>query len=379
MDKIAYIVGNVYSPNGMSNILTAKINWLSENTNYEIHMILTERADLPWYYKISDKVKWVNFDINFDELDTMPIAKKIFVYRKKQKIYKKRLSDYLMQVKPTVTVSTIRRDINFINDIKDGSKKIGEIHFGRKNYRRVNFSFLPRLANNIITRIWDRMLINQLSRLEKFIVLTETDYKEWAELKNVCVIHNFIVTPPPSISSLTQKKVIAVGRYTYQKGFDLLFDAWTIVNKKHPDWTIDIYGGGDNLSYRTLARQKGIETSVSCNPAVNDINRRYSDHSIFVLSSRYEGLPLVLIEAMSAGLACVAFDCPCGPYDILEGGEDGLLVENGNTDKLADAICVLIENESLRQEKGEKALKRSKDFEKETIMHQWYELFKSLM
>lgn len=379
MDKIAYIVGNVYSPNGMSNILTAKINWLSKNTSYEIHMILTERADLPWYYKISDKVRWVNFDINFDELDTMPIAKKIFAYRKKQEVYKRKLSEYLMQVKPSVTVSTIRREINFINDIKDGSKKIGEIHFARNCYRQVNYSFLPQFINRVITKKWGNMLIKQLARLDKFIVLTETDYKEWRELNNVCIIPNFIVYSSKNISTLTNKKVVAVGRYTYQKGFDLLFDAWTIVNKKHPDWTLDIYGGGDNLSYQTLARQNSLDKCVRCNPAVSDIYKIYGENSIFVLSSRYEGFGLVLIEAMSSGLACVAFDCPCGPFDILEGGKYGLLVENGNTDKLADAICVLIENESLRQKMGEKAFKRSKDFEKETIMLQWHELFKSLM
>lgn len=379
MNKIVYIVGNVYSANGMSNILTAKINWLAENTDYEMHMILTERADLPWFYEMSDKVKWVNFDINFDELDTMPIGKKIFSYRKKQKVYKKKLSEYLMQVKPTVTVSTIRRDINFINDIKDGSKKIGEIHFSRKSYRQVNYSFLPGFVNRAITRIWSKMLVEQLSRLNKFIVLTETDYKEWNDLNNVCVIHNFIVHSSENVSTLTNKKVISVGRYTYQKGFDMLFDAWIEVNKKHPDWTLDIYGGGDNVSYQNLVRQKGLEASINCNPAVNDINRKYGENSIFVLSSRYEGLPLVLIEAMSSGLACVAFDCPCGPFDILEGGKDGLLVELGNTDKLADAICSLIENESLRIEMGKKAIKRSEDFEKETIMRQWHELFESLI
>ena len=131
MKKIVYIVGGLYQPNGMGQVLSCKVNYLAEHTNWQIYVILTERPDLPLFYKLASNIKYVNFNINFDELDTMPLLKKISVYRKKQSIYKKALKKYLMEVRPDITVSIIRREINFINDIQDGSHKIGEIHLDR--------------------------------------------------------------------------------------------------------------------------------------------------------------------------------------------------------------------------------------------------------
>ena len=127
--KIVYVVGGLLTPNGMSTILSNKINYLAEHTDYELYMILTEKAGSPWYYKINPNVKWVNFDINFDELDTMPLLKKVFYYTKKQKRYKRMFTDYLMEIRPDITVSIVRREIDFINDIPDGSKKIGRNPF----------------------------------------------------------------------------------------------------------------------------------------------------------------------------------------------------------------------------------------------------------
>ena len=129
--RIVYVVGGLLAPNGMSSVLSAKINYLAEHTDYELYMILTEKAGQAWYYNINPKVKWVNFDINFDELDTMPLLKKFFFYQLKQRKYKKLFTDYLMEIRPDITVSTVRREINFINDVKDGSCKIGEIHFNK--------------------------------------------------------------------------------------------------------------------------------------------------------------------------------------------------------------------------------------------------------
>ena len=110
MKKIVYVVGGMLNPTGMGAILSNKINWLAEHTDYEIHMILTERPDIPWCYDINPKVKWVNFNINFDELDTMPFAKKVYHYYLKQKIYKKKFKKYLFSIRPDITISTIELD-----------------------------------------------------------------------------------------------------------------------------------------------------------------------------------------------------------------------------------------------------------------------------
>ena len=146
--KIVYVVGGLLAPNGMSAVLSSKINYLAEHTDYELFMILTEKAGEKWYYQINPRVQWVNFDINFDELDTMPLYKKIFFYKLKLRKYKKLFTKYLLQVRPDITISTVRREINFINDIKDGSMKIGEIHFNRTNYREFNKRWLQLLLSS---------------------------------------------------------------------------------------------------------------------------------------------------------------------------------------------------------------------------------------
>ena len=377
--KIVYVVGGLLAPNGMSSVLSAKINYLAEHTDYELYMILTEKSGHPWCYQINPKVKWVNFNINFDELDTMPLYRKIFFYMLKQRRYKKMFTDYLMEIRPDITVSTVRREINFINDIPDGSKKIGEIHFNRTNYREFKKKWLPDFFNRFVTKLWIHSLLKQLKRLDRFVVLSEEDYKNWPELNNKIVIPNSISYYPDFQSACENKRAIAVGRYTYQKGFDLLLQAWRIVFKKHPDWRLDIYGSGEREEYERLGKELGVSEVVTCHPAVSDIYEKYRESSIFVLSSRYEGFGLVLAEAMSTGVPAVSYACPCGPSDIIHDGIDGILVENGNIQALADGICFLIENETLRKRLGDGATKSVLRFSQDLIMSQWESLFNSMM
>ncbi|WP_455671796.1 glycosyltransferase family 4 protein [Phocaeicola sp.] len=377
--KIVYIIGGLTKPNGMAQVLSQKVNYLAENTDYEIYVVLTEEAGTPWYYKLSQKIKYVNFDINFDELDTMPTFKKIYHYNIKQKKYKKVLSNYLINLRADIVVSAMRRDINFLNDIPDGSKKIGEIHFNKSNYREFNKRFLPQWINKAITHSWRGKLIKEIKRLDEFIVLTQEDRAEWTELEKVKVIHNSISYFPEKQSDCSTSTVIAAGRYTWQKGFDLLIDAWNIVHKKHPDWLLNIYGSGDNNSFQELANGKGLKDTIVCHPSTPHIYEKFQESSIFVLSSRYEGMVLVLIEAMSCGVPAVSFACPCGPKDIITNGKDGLLVENGNVQQLAEKICYLIEHENERKEMGRKAQESSKRFKQEVIMKQWIELFDAMV
>ena len=378
MKKIVYFVGGLLSPNGMGAILSQKINYLAEHTNYDLYMILTEKAGAPWFYDINPKVKWVNFDINFDELDVMPIYKKVLFYWLKQRKFRQMFTDYLMKVRPDITVSICRREINFINNIKDGSKKVAEIHFARPFYRRFEKPFFPKLINEWISNLWVGSLIKQLKRLDRFVVLTKEDSKNWPELTNLVVIPNFVFSNTSLKSDLSSKRVVAVGRYSWQKGFDMLIDAWKIVSARHPDWHLDIYGSGDNISYQKLADELCLSSSVTCHKSVDYVYEKYSESSIYVLSSRYEGFGLVLVEAMGTGLPVVSFACPCGPRDIIEDGVSGYLVEAGDVRKMAEKICYLIENRDVRESMGQAAIARAGMFSRDQVMHRWIELFESL-
>jgi len=373
--RILYVYGGLYLPNGMNAIISQKVNYLAENTDNEIYISLTERPELPYFYHLSDKVRWINFNINFDELDTLPLYKKIWKYWWKQHLFKKHLSAYMMKIRPDISVSVCRREVNFITRIKDGSKKIAEIHFGRSFYRKLDKKYLPRIVNKIISQIWMNSLIRNLKHMDRFVVLTNEDASNWPELNNLIVIPNFVTSLSTHISDVSSHKVIAVGRYSWQKGFDLLIDAWYIVHSRYPEWQLEIYGGGDNCYYQKMANEKALTSVISCHTAVSDISEKYAESSIFVLSSRYEGFGLVLVEAMSAGLPVVSFDCPCGPRDIVLEGENGLLVENGNINQLADKICYLISHKDERIRMGKNALSSIVKYDKRAIMRKWIELF----
>lgn len=375
--RIVYIVGDLSYPNGMSRVLSQKVNYLAEHTDFELYVVLTENASMPHYYELSSKVEYVNFDINFEVIQTMPLFRKAWYFWGKSRQYRRMLTDYLMRIRPDITVSVLRREINFINDIHDGSKKIGEIHFNRQSYRIFNKSFLPSFVNRFITNKWKNSLDRQVRRLDRFVVLTKEDERNWIGFDNVIVIPNPIAKFPEVVSDCMSNHVIAVGRYTWQKGFDLLIRSWRNVYEKHPDWILDIYGPGNIESYRMLADNEGLSSVVKLHEADPDIYGRYAESSIFVLSSRYEGFGLVLVEAMATGIPVISFRCPCGPQDIISDGKDGILVENGNIDKLAEAICYLIEHVDIRKQFGQEGKKKAMNYHEDCIMGKWIELFNS--
>lgn len=379
MKKIIYIIGGLYQPSGMGQVMSCKVNYLADHTNWQMYVVLTERPDMPFFYKLSPKVKFVNFDVNFDELDTMPLLKKVRAYHKKQSKYKKMLTSYLMEVWPDITVSAIRREINYINDIPDGSHKIGEIHFEKQFYRIFSKSYFPGFINRWITNKWQGALIKQISRLEKFVILTEEDARSWNMLTNKVVIPNPLTKFPNAHANPMSKSVISVGRYDPVKGFDMLIDAWSLVAKAHPDWQLKIVGPGERAPYQEQVKRLGLEKHITCMGASDRIYDEMAEASFYVLSSRSEGFGLVLVEAMAVGLPCVTFSCSPGPRSIVSHLRNGILVEKDNVQKLADAICYMMENEKKRKEYAAQAKIDAEHYRVENIMKKWIALFETIM
>lgn len=377
--KIVYCTPALYMVGGVERVLTLKANYFAEHFGYDITIILTEGKDKPLFYPLSDKIKVINLDVNFEEMWTCSFLKKIFVYLKKQRIYRKRLTEELMRLRPDITISLLRREINFINHIKDGSKKIGELHVNRANYRNFEAGDSSALKN-LFAKFWMRSLVSHLKQLDKFVVLTEEDKASWTELNHVEVIPDPLAFDIGEVSPLTTKRVIAVGRYVYQKGFDLLLLAWAKVEKQHPDWELAIYGMGDRTPYEQLMDQLQIDRSrCHLNGSTSDIKKEYLNSSLFVFSSRFEGFGMVLIESMACGLPVISFDCPCGPKDIVRHNEDGLLVPSGNIDSLADAMQQLMSNDQKRQQMASAALVNVRRFQLDEIAGKWKSLFDEVM
>lgn len=377
--KLVYLTPALYMAGGVERVLTLKANYFAEHFGYDITIILTEGKNKPFFYPLSPQIKVVNLDINFEELWTCSFLKKIFVYLKKQCQYKKQVEAELMRIRPDITISLLRREINFLNNIKDGSRKIGELHVNRANYRNFEADD-ANCVKKIFAKFWMRNLVSKLKKLDGFVVLTNEDRQAWPELLNVSVIPDPLSFVPTQKSPLTEKRVIAVGRYVYQKGFDLLLQTWAKVEKKYPDWHLAVFGDGDRTRYQKQMYELGIDSNrCHLNGATSNIQQEYVNSSLFVFSSRFEGFGMVLVEAMACGLPVVSFACPCGPKDIVKDGEDGILVENGNTEAMAEGMSRMMGDEALRRSMSQSGKINVKRFNIEQVADRWKTLFESIV
>ena len=227
-------------------------------------------------------------------------------------------------------------------------------------------------------------IVKTYPRLDALTVLTEQDLRAWrtalgeTPLRLECIPNGIGPWPMPP-AALDQKVIIAAGRLGNQKGFDMLLDAFAIVSAKHPDWQLDIFGAGDWKDRLTAQIQTlGLIGKAHLRGVTTQLDKELVRASIYVLSSRKEGLPMVLLEAMTAGLPPVAFDCPTGPKEVISNGKDGLLIPPEDSAALAAGICELIENPDRRQAMGAAAVQTSARYSMPVVRAAWEELFADL-
>lgn len=363
----------------MERVLTQKANYLADR-GYEVHIILTDGIGKEPYYPLDSRIQVHQLAIDFEEPYYYGLFKRFLLYRKKMGVLKQKLNNCLCSIHPDITISLLRRDINVLHSMTDGSIKMGEIHFDRLHYRQFTSRFLPKTVCRLITDLWMKSMLKELKQLSRFVVLTHEDAAYWPELNNVQVIPNPITIFPDESSSCLQKQVMACGRYVEQKGFDRLIAAWALVAERHDDWMLRIYGDGHlRQTLEQQVKQLGIERSCRLEHSVKDVTTCYLNSSIFVLSSRFEGFGLVLAEAMACGVPVVSFNCPCGPDDIISEYVDGLLASDGNIHELAEKICWMIEHDEARIAMGQHARVNAKRYLIDEIGPQWEQLFQSLL
>ena len=377
--KIVFCTPALYSAGGIERIVSFKASFFAEHKGYDVTIIVTEGKGRSSFFPLSQKVTVVNFELGFEELWHLSFFKKAFQYLRKQRQFKSLLASELLRIRPDITISTLRREINFVTDIKDGSAKIGELHVNRSNYR--NFSDKEsNLVKRIFSRFWMNSLIRHLKQLEKMVVLTDSALNDWPELNNVIKIPDPLPFRLDSKSCLSQNRIISIGRYAYDKGNDLLLQAWTIIQTKCSDWTLDIYGNGDRTLYQNQMLELGIVPD-HCHlfGPTSDVKHEYLNSSIFVLPSRFEGFGLVLIEAMACGVPVVSFDCENGPRSIITDGVDGFLISPFDVETFAEKVVLLMKNENLRREMGENARRSAAKYDVDIVGQQWKQLFDELM
>ncbi|MFE3517099.1 glycosyltransferase [Streptomyces sp. NPDC059166] len=223
-----------------------------------------------------------------------------------------------------------------------------------------------------------RWIRNHYPRLERWLVLTEEDADKWAGdgMNNVGFMPNALAHLPELPSPRTEKSVASIGRLTDQKGVDMLLDAWALVAPRRPDWRLDVYGTGeDEAELRARCTGLGLDGSVEWRGRTDDVPGALAGSSVFVQSSRGEGFPLALLEAMASGVPCAAFDCAPGVREIVRDGEDGLLAPAGDIGALADRLLRLTGNPRMRDAMGDRARVNVQRFSEAEIIGRWEELF----
>lgn len=377
--KIVYCTPAIYSAGGIERVVTCKANFFAETYGYDVTIIVTEGRGNDSFFYLSDKVKVINYELDFEKLWKLPFWKKIISYIQKQYKFKKLLKADLLRIRPDFTVSTLRREINFLTGFRDGSLKIGELHVNRSNYRSYNVenaNFIKR----VFSAYWKRSLVSSIQKLEKLVVLTDSALDDWPELNNVVKIPDPLPFQMDCKSRLTNCRVISIGRYDYDKGNDLLLQIWKRVEGKMPGWSLDIFGNGNREPYQNMLQQLGLNSSC-CHfygPAKN-VKKEYLSSSVFVLPSRYEGFGLVLIEAMACGVPVISFDCENGPRSIITDGVDGFLIPPFDIDAYAEKLITLMQDQSLRLKIGVKAIESAMQYNIERIGAHWKYLFDDLM
>lgn len=359
--KLLYITNRVSGSGGLERVLSIKAGMLAENYDYEIHIITLDQQNEALFYQFSDQL--IFHDIN---------TKGSFWG------YLKGLRNKVKSIKPDI-----------ISVCDDGLKGFFVPYFLRKPcpmiYERhaskniFKNSERSGFLSSMKLKIFNGLMNFGAKKFDKFVVLTKANTEEW-NLKNVAIIANPLSFYPKRFSELSEKRVISVGTHNFQKGFDRLLLVWKNIIVGYPNWQLDIYGKIDKEeNYVKMAKELDVQDTVNFFEPVQNIQDKYLESSIYVLPSRSEGFGMVLIEAMSFGVPCVAFDCPRGPRDIIDDGKNGYLVENGDLEEMTNKIELLIKSSSLRQRLGIKAQKKSEEYLPEIIVPQWDTLFKSLI
>ncbi len=377
--KIVYCTPALYSAGGTERVVSVKANYFADVLGYDVTIIVTEGKNGNSFFPLSDKVKVINLGINFEELWNITFVKKVLLYLKKQRKYKKLLTNELLRIRPDITITTLRREINFINEVPDGSIKIGEQHLSRTNYRKIDTRF-SKFYEISFFRWWKDRVVVSLKKLDRLVVLTSDAASEWPEVTNITMIPDPLPIKVSNCSPLSAKRVITIGRYSYEKGYDLLLKIWSIVEKKCTDWQLDIYAMGDPTPYVKIMDELSIDKKrCHLNSCIVDVESEYINSSILVQPSRTEGFGLVLVEAMACSLPVISFDCENGPRSIITEGENGFLIEPYDVDSFAERLVQLINDNELRNKMGEKGLRKSQLYQIDSVGRQWKLLFDDIM
>lgn len=383
--KLAFLCNNMKSTNGIERVLAQRLSLLAESGMYEVYLITYNQYGAPFSFPISEKVHYIDLSTRYiSHCSYHGVLQYLDRFISKH-VYKWVIHKCLKRVAPDVItcMDIYLADLQTVLNCKIDAVKVVECHCGLSAY----FGDLAKIKSKCKYSKEQKnkeKIVQTIREFDKIIVMTEDERKDWMADDQAVCISNMLPCYPSQLSGkgYVHHRVISVGRYAYQKGYDMLLKSWEYVQERHPGWSLDIYGSrdGDRGDYDLLKKiiDNGAVKNVFLHAATNDIYSKYCESDIYVMSSRFESFGLVMIEAMSCGLPVLAFNCKYGPGSIIKDGDTGILIPQNDVGKLAETLCFMIENAEMRHQMGENARVASKKYLPETIMSQWYDFYKSL-
>lgn len=370
--KLLYVCDALAIFGGLERVLTEKANWLAEYEGCEVCLLTVNQGNHLVCYPLHQGVSHEDLDIRFHEQYHLPFWRRVIRNRQLHRLFCERLKSKIQKLTPDIIICTRLDYIRDVVRLKGDIPLIFESHSSCLASRFEEDGLLRRF------HIWYLQLA--VKKAEMTVALTNGDAEEWRKLTpKVCVIPNVVHLNESRVySDCTAKSAIYVGRFSKQKDVGSLLRIWHLVYQRHPDWCLHIYGGYGEEQDLLFSEIKQMEANIQVHEATSDLFEKYKQSSILLLTSRYEPFGLVLPEAMSCGLPVVAFDCPYGPADIIADGQDGFLIRHRDMNGFAEKVCLLIENEALRQRMGQTAVLSAQRYQSSRIMPLWEKLFESL-
>ena len=347
---------------GVARVLAIKANYFVEHFGYEIHILSQNEEDVSPFYEFDSEIFFHN----------MTLKGNIFKFFNS---FQKQINQKINQIKPDVILVADNGLKAFVFPFiaKTKTPIVFECHgskFIEEEIQKTNF------ISKSLQKIKYRFKDFGVQKFTKIVALSVENLKEW-NVENGIIIPNPCWIKSKKSADLKQKKVIAIARNSYEKGLDRLLLIWKTIGEKYPDWTLDIYTDDvDSLEQEALKLE--IESGINYLHFVKNIQEKYLKASICVMTSRTEGFPMVLLEALASGLPCIAYDCPTGPRAIITNAENGFLIPDNNVEMYVEKLSFLIENEEVRLKFGLDAKETSKQYSVKKIMEQWRDFLESL-
>jgi glycosyltransferase involved in cell wall biosynthesis len=362
MVKLTLLVTNMYSPGGVQRVVSLLANKLVEENKYDITILsMFKTADDP-FFAINSKIKLKHI---FYE----PFNFKTGYFKAVGGI-----REYFKENDTDVLVFSGMGYGSIVYSALGNTKSLKIIGWEHQSFHYGKKFGLEWIGKRIASK-----------KMDAVVVLTKEDYEYYDKglnkIKKLVQIYNpAIIDNQVNSYNSNVKKIISCGSLVPQKGFDYAIEVANIVFKQYPEWQWHIFGDGPE---RKVLEEKiaeyGLENNVILMGYSDNVYKKYREYSLYVMSSRHEGFPMVLIEAKSNNLPIISFECKCGPRELIIEGENGYLVPCFDVEKMANRIIKLIGNEEKMKEFSKKASDGLSNLAIDNIVQKWEQLFNEVL